>query len=98
VRKYVSEDIHTQYVVRAEEELMKMGYKIYSCDDLPREVKDRLSGHPDVCAEKSGKWVFMEVSITRPPRAETYLKAGKVILILPIETSEVVEVWGTRNY
>lgn len=45
---------------------MRMGYKIYSYDDLPREVKDGLSGHPDVCGEKSGEWVFMEVSITRP--------------------------------
>jgi hypothetical protein len=43
VRKYVSEDIHTQYVIRAEEELMKMSYKIYSYDDLPRDVKKRLS-------------------------------------------------------
>ncbi|MCC6019589.1 MAG: hypothetical protein LM601_11190 [Candidatus Verstraetearchaeota archaeon] len=31
---------------------MKMGYKIYSYDDLPREVKDRLSGHPDICREE----------------------------------------------
>ena len=34
---------------------MKMGYKIYSYDDLPREVKDRLSGHPDIYAEKNGE-------------------------------------------
>jgi hypothetical protein len=49
---------------------MKMGYKVYSYDYLPREVKDRLSGHPDVCGEKSGEWVFMEVSITRPIHME----------------------------
>jgi hypothetical protein len=30
MRKYVSEDIHTQYVIKAERKLMKMGYKIYS--------------------------------------------------------------------
>jgi hypothetical protein len=56
---------------------MRMGYKIYSYDDLPREVKDGLSGHPDVYGEKSGEWVFMEVSITRPLHMEKYLKAGK---------------------
>jgi hypothetical protein len=57
---------------------MKMGYKIYSYDDLPREVKDGLSGHPDVCAEKNREWVFVEVSIISPPYIEKYLKAGKV--------------------
>jgi len=56
VRKYASKDIHTQYVVRAYRKLMKMGYKIYSYDKLPREVKNKLSGHPNVCAEKNGKW------------------------------------------
>jgi hypothetical protein len=97
VRKHLSEDVHTQYVIRAERKLMKMGYKIYSYDDLPREVKDRLGGSPDVCAEKNGEWVFVEVSITRPPHVEKYLKAGKVILILPIETGEAVEVWGEKE-
>jgi len=28
---------------------------------------------------------------------EKYLKAGKVILILPIETGEAVEVWGEKE-
>lgn len=66
VHKHLSEDVHTQYVIRAERKLMKMGCKIYSYDDLPKEVKDRLSGSPDICAEKNGEWVFVEVSVTRP--------------------------------
>jgi hypothetical protein len=28
----------------------------------------------------------MEVSITKPPHAGKYLRAGKVILVLPVET------------
>jgi hypothetical protein len=56
---------------------MKMGYKIYSYDDLPGEVKDRLSGHPDVCAEKSGELVFVEVSITRSPLWKNTSKQAK---------------------
>jgi hypothetical protein len=54
VRKYVSEDIHTQYVIRAEGKLMKMGYKIYSSHDLPRKVKEILSGHNDQDHDKKG--------------------------------------------
>ncbi|MCC6019099.1 MAG: hypothetical protein LM601_08705 [Candidatus Verstraetearchaeota archaeon] len=81
MRKYVSEDIHTQYVIKAERKLMKMGYKIYSYDDLLREVKDKLNGNPDVCAGRNGELVFVKVGITRPPHTETYLKADKVILI-----------------
>jgi hypothetical protein len=97
VRKSICEDIHTKYVIMAERKLMKMGYKIYSYEDLPKEVKDRLSGSPDICAEKNGEWGFAEVCITGTPHIGKYLKAGRVILILPIETGKNVEVWGEEE-
>jgi hypothetical protein len=84
-------------VVKAERKLCKLGYRLYTYDELPREIKNKLSGAPDICAEKDGKWVFGEVSITRPPHICNYLRAGKVILILPIETSRNVEVWGEEE-
>jgi hypothetical protein len=86
-----------QYTIKAEKKLLRMGYKLYTYDELPRDIKDKLSGGPDICAEKDGEWVFGEISITTPPHIGNYLRAGKVILILPIETSRNVEVWGEEE-
>ncbi|MGQ9469622.1 MAG: hypothetical protein ACUVTD_07370 [Nitrososphaerales archaeon] len=97
VRKVMEKDRHTQLVIRAEKKLVSMGYSLYSYDKLPKEVKDKLNGSPDVCAEKDGKWVFVEVSITRPPHIENYLRVGRVILVLPVQTSKYIEVWGEEE-
>ena len=64
---------------------MKMGYKTYSYDNLPREVKDKLSSHPDICGENS----FHKGQHYKTPHVEKYLKANNVKIIsqhLPLLT------------
>ncbi|MEW6070705.1 MAG: hypothetical protein AB1485_08815 [Candidatus Thermoplasmatota archaeon] len=90
-------DPHTVLTFKAENKLRRMGYRIYSYDELPYEVKQKLGGAPDVCAEKEGNWVFVEVTVTGRVHIGNYLKAGKVILVLPIESARNAEVWGREE-
>ena len=88
---------HEVLINKTEEKLRKMSYKIYSYNDLPTEVKRKLSGDPDVKAERNGEWLFVEICVTGHPHVEKYLRAGKTILVLPIENTRNLKVWGKKD-
>jgi len=98
-RKEVLSDRHTQLQIRAERRLLREGYEIYSYQELPSEVKEKLGGDPDICARKrdNGEWLFIEVCVTGQPKVDKYSEAGKVALVLPVESGKSVEVWGEKE-
>lgn len=95
---------HGQLLTRCKEKLEGNRYTIIQEQNEVRKFMESKGsqGNPDLIAIKGDETLLVEViedvklAATFVNQLERYTKIGKVVIVLPINTSNI-EVWGTQS-